>query len=283
MSKISKTALFFLFTLLILVSCRKKETLEVDNETQSVVDNVLAEQEFEAIVPACQQHAINTRGTGAEGTRAVLSCDSLTKISGDTSWAQAGHSNPVYQFNTSTLNCASTMPDNKPRTGLISIKLTDRVKTPGAKMIIRLNNYKASNFDYTVDSIVVTTISSNNLSTVYNVKVINGAVKQGTITIKFSSDKTVTNYYNGNPAGTEPYSSTFGTVNGINRQGKAFTGNIPAATPLIKSKKCEFITRGMMELIPQGFKARNVDYGNGICDDAATFSVNGNSISFKLK
>jgi hypothetical protein len=38
-----------------------------------------------------------------------------------------------------------------------------------------------------------------------------------------------------------------------------------------------------MELTPDGFKTRTVDYGNGVCDDNATFTVNGSTVAFKLK
>jgi hypothetical protein len=38
-----------------------------------------------------------------------------------------------------------------------------------------------------------------------------------------------------------------------------------------------------MELTPAGFKKRSVDFGNGSCDDLATFTVNENTVTFKLK
>ncbi len=280
----NKISLLLLCFILVFQSCSKKATLQVDNETQSVVDNAIAEQEFMAIVPASQQHAINTKGTGALGKSQATPCDTLVKISGDTLWGKVGNVDPIYHLNISNNACSLTLPDSKTRTGLLSIRLTDKLKNPGAKMIIKMLNYKANNLDYGCDSMIVTTISSNTLFTSFNVKIVNGTVKQGTNwTVKYNLDRTLTNYPKGNPIGTEPYISIYGTANGINRHGKPFTASISEATPLIKHKNCQYIDKGILELTPDGFKLRTVDYGNGACDDGATFLVNGNTIAFKLK
>src|ERR1043165_4083695 len=80
--------------------CRKKETVEVDNE--------VAEQEFMAMVPAANSVAIKTRGTGADKNRSSLlagPCDSLHYVSGDTTFTNL--SNPptfTMNFNTSGVN-----------------------------------------------------------------------------------------------------------------------------------------------------------------------------------
>jgi hypothetical protein len=43
------------------------------------------------------------------------------------------------------------------------------------------------------------------------------------------------------------------------------------------------MTSGTVDVTPDGFKTRTVDFGNGACDDDATYTVNGQTISFKLK
>jgi len=48
-------------TYLFFVGCHKKETVEVDNETRSAVDNAVAAQEYMSIVPSTNGHAINTK------------------------------------------------------------------------------------------------------------------------------------------------------------------------------------------------------------------------------
>lgn len=281
----NKIALFLISSVFVLLSCHKKETLQVDNESQSVVDNAIADQEFMWIVPTVQQHAANTKGTGAQGKSFATSCDTLQTLSGDTLWGMSGHiKDPIYQLNISNSACSLTSADNKLRTGLVTVKLTNRLKNPGATMIIKLLNYKADNLEYYCDSMIVTTVASNTLFTTYNIKIINGAVKSGSSwTIKYSLDRTITNYYNGNPLGTNAYVSIYGSSSGTNRHGKLYTTNVSSGTPLIKHKNCRYIDTGLLELTPQGFKPRIVDYGRGECDEEATFLVNNNTIAFKLK
>ncbi|MCC6369613.1 MAG: hypothetical protein IT236_01270 [Bacteroidia bacterium] len=268
---------------LIFNACKKKETITVDNETQSVVDNALADQEFMAVIPTTQQLTINTKGTGAQGRGVSAICDTLTKISGDTLFGAQNHVDPTYTMNISNSSCLQVFPDGKLRTGALTIRLTNKLKTVGAKMIIKFNQYKTTNIQYTCDSMVVTTVASNSLFTTSNVKLINGVCQTSNWLVKYNLDRTITNYFSGNPKGTEPYTSIYGTANGVNRAGTAFLVNIPAGSPLIKHRNCQYIDKGIMELTPDGFAARSVDYGNGNCDEDATFTVNGNTIAFKLK
>jgi hypothetical protein len=262
--------------------CKKKEEFEVDNETQSAVDNAVADQEYASIVPTVNNVAINTKGTGAAG-RLMAACDTLTKISGDTLFGTTGHVDPTYTLNISNNSGCNVMPDSKIRQGSLSIRLTNKIKVPGAKMIIKMLNYKTGTIGYSCDSIVVTTVAFNQTYTEFNIKLINGICVSPNWTIKYSSDRNIKHYNKGNPVGTDPVTMVWGTANGTNRQGRAFTVNIPAETALVKHKSCAFVDKGKMGLTPEGFKERIVDFGNGTCDDDATFTVNGNTVAFKLK
>jgi hypothetical protein len=75
--------------------------------------------------------------------------------------------------------------------------------------------------------------------------------------------------------------SITGNSSGKNRLGRTFTTDITSG--LIKRSDCKYITSGTLELTPEGLRTRTVDFGNGTCDDDATFTVNGQTISFKLK
>ena len=274
------------------VGCHKKETVEVDNETQSAVDNSLADQEYSEIPGSVNDHAINTKGTGAtRDARIILPCDSLTKISGDTLWTSPTHVNPTYTMNISNANCGTTMPDGRTRTGKVEITLRGKIRKPGSKMLIKMIGYNVilpmgtttANISYSCDSMVVTTLDSSALFTKFNVKLYNGVCLWGAgKVIKYSSDRTITTYPKGNPINTDPVTEVFGTANGINRDAKAFTVVIPQSTPLVKHRACKYIDKGIFELTPDGFKTRIVDFGNGTCDNKATFTVNGNTVAFTL-
>lgn len=262
-------------TLVFFGSCTKKQTIEVDNETQSVVDNAIADQEFMALAPTAQQHATNTRNYNAKTL--LTGCDTLTKLSGDTLFGKPNHVDPVYSLTVS--GCALTLPDGKARSGKLLIRFTDRIRNAGAKMIIKMQDYKADGISYSCDSLVITTVSASTATVIYTVKVINGVCQNSSFTIKYNCDRTIENSF----IGTNPFISVYGTASGINRTGRAFTVNVPKANPLIKHTTCRYIDKGSLELTPDGYKTRTVDFGDGTCDDNATFSVNGNTLAFKLK
>lgn len=293
---VSCIALLFAF------GCKKKETVEVDNETQSSVDNAVADQEYASIVPSVQNHAINTKGTGTSGklTGAALApCDVLNWLN------QTGSSNgypmadtlrtggdttkynkaPLYELDLANAStCPASFTDGKPRSGKWIVRVTGPLKWAGNQMIIKLVNHKTNGLiTYSCDSIIITTVTSNTLVTKYNVKLVNGVCTTANWTIKYSSDRTISHYAKGNPAGTDPVTEVFGTANGINRQGRAFTVNIPQSSPLVKHKACQYIDKGVLTLTPEGFRERTVDFGSGACDDDATFTVNGSTVAFKLK
>ena len=158
-------------------------------------------------------------------------------------------------------------------------------------MILKMLNYNVimpmgtttANVTYSCDSIVITTLDSSALYTKFNVKLINGVCQWGSgKIIKYSSDRTITSYPKGNPLNTSPVTEVFGTANGVNRDLKAFTVLIPSSSPIVKHKACRYIDKGIFELTPEGFKTRTVDFGDGTCDNKATFTVNGSTVAFTL-
>lgn len=276
------TSLFF-------VGCRKKETTEVDNETQSAVDNAVADQEYMSIVPATNGHAINTKGTGATNGKLMSppACDTLVWLNRSSADTTLNANNkylvaPHYELNLLSA-CPASFTDGKIRSGKWDIRITGPLKLVGSQMIMKLLNHKASGIGYACDSLVVTTVASSTVSSTYNIKLINGVCSSPNWTIKYSFDRTITNYVKGNPVGSDPVVQVYGTANGVNRTGKSFTVDIPAGSPMIKHKACQFVDKGILNLTPEGFKTRIVDFGNGTCDDDATFTVNGSTVAFKLK
>lgn len=58
---------------------------------------------------------------------------------------------------------------------------------------------------------------------------------------------------------------------GINRNGTPFTAHI--AEPLIRSLDCRWMLSGVLEVTPEGFETRELNYGTGDCDNAATLTI----------
>ncbi len=272
-------------------SCRKKETVEVDNETQSVIDNAIAEQEFMGVVPAVHQVAIRTKGTGADPNKPLATaCDSLKLVSGDTLYGQPGHVPPTYTVDYSSSGC-TLIPDNKIREGHLSITFYGRIKNPGSRMVIKMIGCKAANNDpskkitYACDSIVVSTMINDNANKIrqFNVKIYNGKCQAASWNTEYSTNRFIRHEYQSN----ENTIKVWGSSQGKNRQGRNFIVTVDESTPLVKRENCQFISFGILKLKPDGFKERIVDYASGtgqdVCDDKATFTVNGNTVSFNLK
>lgn len=288
-----KKFFLFLFTLsfsslLVFTACNKKEVVEVDNETQSAVDNAIADQEYMAVAPTVQSHAINTKGTSGQG-KGYGPCDTLTLISGDTLWGTQGHVDPTYTMNINNQACSQTMADGRFRQGALSVHLTGKIKTPGTMMIVKMLNYRAANVSYRCDSMVITTVELSPTIQKFNVKLVNGVCQTNNWVIKYRLDRTITFYPKGNGA-SGPVTYIYGSSAGTNRQSRTFAVSIPEATPLVKYSNCEYISGGIMDLTPEGFATRSIDFGYSIspavyggCDEDASFTVNGNTVAFKLK
>lgn len=279
MRKIKFLSILLVASSLTFISSCKKNTKEVDTETQSVVDNAICEQEFMQIQPTTNNLAIKTKGTSAQRLMGTTGgCDSLVFLSGDTTFATANH--PTYEYNYGICSLANV--DGVVRTGKLWVRFINRPNNAGSKTIIKLLNYKVNGtITYSCDSIVVTTISNSAGTKKWNVKVINGVCTGSTgWTIKYSCDKDITVTTNSTTALNDDVVSVTGTANGTNRDNRNFNVVI---TGITKPATCKHITSGTLEVTPEDFSKRTVDFGSGACDDDATFTVNGQTISFKLK
>lgn len=271
-------------SMLILNSCKKKE--EADNETQSVVDNALCEQQFMAIQPV-----VNEKGINQAGIKKVNACEAwiILGATGGTNTpnptldtldvnADGFYDNgPVtFQIDYGTSGCAGV--DGIVRTGKINITTAKRWSKFGNTVTVDLVGYKFGNVTYS-GQITISKPDSVTITT----EVINGHCTDGTWNIDYAATKTlkqIAGYSTKNDLTDDEYSIS-GTSSGKNRDGRNFTTTI--TSPLIKKASCKWITSGTLDLTPDGYKTRTVDFGNGTCDDDATFTVNGQTVAFKLK
>ena len=271
-------------SLLIINGCKKK--IEVDNETQSVVDNAMTEQLFMSIPPTVSEKGIKENGI----KRTSATCETWTilgAISGtntpnvatDTIVNTSGfyQNGPVsFQIDYGTTGCLGS--DGVYRKGKLIIKTAKRWKKYGNIITVDLIGFNINSLTLS-GQLKITYSDSVTLST----EVVNGQCSNGTWQIDYSGIKTVKQIagYSTKLDGTDDIYSIGGGTIGKNREGRNFTTTI--TSNLIKKSNCKWLSSGVLELTPEGFKTRTVDFGNGNCDDDATFSVNGQTISFKLQ
>lgn len=270
-------AILISLTFVFLNSCKKKEVV-VDSETQSVVDNAICEQQFMSIAPN-----VNNRGFGPPGkeqgfkTTVCPTCCGTWSVSNivDTLVdANGKYTNGPVTF-TLDYGTASTCEGGVTKSGIITITSTHKWSTISATSsvvattTVNFNNYVADGVKYDCSSIIITK-SASQLTT----KVNDGHCQKDGWNIYYGCDKTIKKDVNGN------YFIT-GTSNGKNREGRNFTVNI--TKDLFKPSNYKFITEGTLELTPDGFKTRIVNFGTGTLDDQATFSIDGQTFTFTMK
>lgn len=265
-------------SIITLNSCKKKT--EVDNETQSVVDNAICEQQFMAIQPVVNEKGIQEKGikrTSATGgvwnILGAISGTNTPNVATDTIVDANGfYQNGPVTFEIDYGTTGTPFMDGTTKFGKMRITALKRWSyLSGNQITVDLVSFKSNNVTYS-GQIKITRPDTNSLT----VEVVNGHCSDGSWNIDYAATKTMTKI-----AGTTDDYSITGNSSGKNRDGRNFTTTI--TNPIIKKASCKWITSGTLDLTPDGFKTRTVDFGNGTCDDDATYTVNGQTVSFKLK
>ncbi|HEY1037961.1 MAG TPA: hypothetical protein VGF30_01070 [Bacteroidia bacterium] len=282
MKKLAYSLGAFLIAGTIFFAC-KKDKKEVDNETQTVADNALCEQEFMRMGPAVSERAVSTPGVkkvlpGFFTTFSTCASDSLT---GSTSVDANGNfytdSIPTLTLDWGT-GCVDV--DGVSRSGKLSTTFTKPFSKIGSVMTITPIDYKVGNVIYS-GVIQVTRLDTGEFSS-FRTQVINGHCKTANWDIDWITDKTIryTAGYNTSTPDDDVIEIS-GTSSGKNRESRSFS--VTVKTPLQKKANCKFISKGSVEIIPDGLKARTVDFGNGDCDNIGTFTVSGNTFTFTMQ
>ena len=272
------SAVLIASSIITLSSCKKKT--EVDNETQSVVDNAICEQQFMAFQPVVNEKGIHEKGikrtNGTGGVWTILGAISGTNTPNVQTDTVVNPANGEYQNGPVTFEIdygtiGVPFMDGTTKFGKIHITTLKRWSSLNNPVTVDLVGFKSNNINYS-GQIKIIRPDTNSLT----VEVINGHCTDGSWNIDYTGSKTMTKL-----AGTTDDYSITGNSTGKNRDGKNFTTTI--TNPIIKKASCKWITSGTLDLTPDGFKTRTVDFGNGTCDDDATYTVNGQTVSFKLK
>jgi len=251
-------------TLFTLNSCKKDEP---DTETQSAVDNNICETEFTKMMPRVNDFGINEQGI--KGMRSL--CPTI--ISPDTVASPGWPRTMVIDYGP---GCADSI-DGKIRKGKITCSFSNRWSIIGSYVTITLDTFSVNGIKYDCDSIRITHSSQYGFTT----KVFKGVCQSNSWNLEWECDRTLVQ-----TAGFgdfNPYNDVFsltGTASGKNRNGKTYSVNV--LTPVIKRSSCSWIESGVIELTPEGFAPRKVDFGNGNCDNQATITIKGNTFTFTM-
>ena len=289
MKNLKLMTLITISSLLLVYSCKKDEEEIPDSSTISSKDNSAAENLFADIKKVVEEAADDEgqsakySGNDKSGNYTFGACATVTTIPawGDTTFPK------VMTIDFGSTNCTGVNGVN--RRGQLIVTLSDRYRNLGSVLTVQPQNLYIN--DVRVDGTKTLTNngynSSNNLE--YTVQVSNAVITYtDNTTLSWNSTRTnewiagdSTNLFTHGLAGIcdDIYLIT-GSASGINRNGLAYSVNI--TSPLRKEICCRWISSGTLDVVPQGFATRTVDFGTGACDNQATVTINGNVYNVQM-
>lgn len=259
----------FLASTMFFTSCQEDEETTSMNETilqedviSTYFDDLLAETDE---VTYHDQTLKNNTGTsnGLSGTRTVE-----TSFSGDT----VIHTITYVDF----VNANS--PNERVKNGNVVIKVLGR---PWQETFWREVNM----VDYFVNDAQVegTKVIEKTADHSFTMNLVNGK-------ITFEDGSTYTREYNRSRTQVDGEDTPFfiwddefaheGTASGININEEPYSRSI--TEPLLKRRSCRWFVQGTVE-ITVGTQSAVLDYGEGLCDDQATITVNGETNTITLR
>lgn len=255
---------------LALAGCKK----EVDDETQTSIDNAIAEQMFSSIVPAVNSISLNDpriyRVDSTFNSCAMVYPDSSSIISGDTM---------TMVIDYGSQGCIDS--DGRLKQGRLICTYYDRWSDDTARVDIELQNYKV---DYVVVNGTIEVTRYDLDKPVIDYTIIDGSCVDPAWTIHYECERRIEHILGAstNTPSDDKFEIT-GTSSGINRKKVEYTTKI--TTPLIKASKCKWIEAGELQITPTGLASRILDFSpaKSECDNKATIIINENTYDFELR
>lgn len=270
------SGLLFIATLAIVISsCRKKD--ERDSDTGAASDNSLAEITFNDVNNIADQASTGNLtsylSTYDSDQKSVLStCATITHDTISTPRLL------TIDFGSSNCLCA----DQRTRRGKILVSYTGRYRDSASTHNITFDNYFV-NDNQVLGSKQVTNNGRNAAGNlVYSIQVNGQIIKASGGTITWTSTRQREWIAGeGTPQWSDDSYLITGSASGTNAAGNSFVAII--TSPLRKNIGCRFMVSGQMSLSPSGKATRYIDFGNGVCDNQVTVTINGNVYTFNLQ
>ncbi len=260
--------------MLFLFSCQKPEQ-ETDNDTQSVIDNISVDNVAENLLTTVNDYGINYLSEN----NPKVDTDVMVTISPQF---------PVDSFpKTMIINYGNGIlcSDGFQRKGKIIVVFDGRWTIDSIAEIsaeISLNSFYLDNVQV-IGSFQLTCFGAGMVMPEYTFKTDNSKLvfPNGENT-SWTMDRTI-KWKSGFQTLDEKNDDCFlisGNITGINRKGLGYDSDIKDSLTFDNSCYNGIITKGVLELTPQGLSSRTVDFGDGTCDKDAVITING--ISFTV-
>ena len=267
--------------ILALFSCKKDKTELVDSSTQSSTDNSAAENLFLDIKKVVEEAAEDEGQSGKFGNNGKAytfgNCVTVTTVP---AWGNPSFPK-VMTIDFGPTNCTGNYGVN--RRGQIVVTLTDNYRDSGSVLTVQPQGLYINDIKVEGTKTITNNGYNSNNNPEFIVQVSNGVITYTDNSIlTWSSTRTnewiegdSTNLFTNGIAGVcDDVYLISGSAQGVNRNGLAYSVNI--TSPLRKAICCRWVVSGTLDIVPQGFAIRTVDFGAGACDANATVTINGN-------
>lgn len=266
------SVLVLVSTTICVTSCKKAE---VDTETQTAVDNSIADNMYSQVFPSTHRIVIADNGVKPGSVNRIAGTDTLTSCAQITDVSAFG----TFPFTfTIDYGAGCTDPhDARFRKGKLKVSLDNYWNQVGSTLTITFDEYYDSNIKLKGKIVV-----KHDALGQYTVSVVDGACETEKWNIKYASSHTFKwlQGFDTEADVTDDVIEVTGNSNGVNRKDLSFTSKI--TSPLIKAMNCKWVQKGKIELTPEGKSARTLDFGDGKCDNKAKITVNGNTYDFEM-
>lgn len=267
-----KTTIISAFAIATLAGCKKEN---LDTDTTIALDNSIADGAFQDMMGVVSQQAASEglSGLTSEGMEYAKTTDDCPVIT---------FSETIGVFpNTMTIDfgsgCAGYL--GVERSGKIIATFTGWYKEAGTTIIITPDNYFVNGSKVEGTKTVINEGLTGGGHPWFSVVVADGLITLASgETISWNSSR-IREWTAGDETliiEDDVYALSDGigvaySVEGVNRNGTAFTAHI--AEPLIKRLDCKYLTAGILEVTPEGMTTRELDFGDGDCDNKATLTI----------
>lgn len=235
------------------------------DSTASSKENALAESIWADVWAVTDEAA-----RGADGIKSTASALACATVTIDTT-----SSPKTITIDFDSLGCVSN--DGRMRQGIIFATFSGRYRSPGTLITATLINYYVDGYAVEGTKSVTNNGYNSNGNLWYTIEVDSARITDTATNAQISWESTrYREWVEDTATWWNPFDDVYlitGVASGVNVYGIPYTVEI--TTPLRVEIGCPWITEGQLEVRPQGFPIRYVDYGNGVCDRQATITING--------
>lgn len=167
--------------------------------------------------------------------------------------------------------------DYRERRGIINIVASDFYHNTNCTMTVTFDNFFQNDNKVEGTKTIVNQGENEANNLVYSVAIEDGKITT-TDNVTFYFEQNTTREWTEGDESINPWDDVYmikGNQNGISSDSISYTLTIQEGNPLDVLIGCHWIRAGILDIDIEGVPTITLDYGDGVCDNAATVTING--------